>query len=260
MRLLVSVRSAAEIDPALAGGAEIIDAKEPSRGALGAVGPLALREITAGLRPDVPLSVALGDPGSVAAVERAIALVDNAVEGRCGTFVKLGFAGTGDPAKARQCLDAAMRLAESTAGRLRIVAVAYADHAAAAAPDRSVVMRMAIAAGACGILIDTYRKDGRDLFTHVGAPDLCDWIGEAAQAGLFAALAGSLSAAGVRQAVALPAQIVGVRGAACAGGREGQIDVTRVRGLRAALDSYLGPPPPSAIRVGERSTVRASPV
>ena len=36
MRLLVSVRSAAEVGPALAGGADIIDAKEPGRGSLGA--------------------------------------------------------------------------------------------------------------------------------------------------------------------------------------------------------------------------------
>ena len=43
MRLLVSVRSAAEARAALSGGADIIDAKEPSLGSLGAVGPLALR-------------------------------------------------------------------------------------------------------------------------------------------------------------------------------------------------------------------------
>jgi len=33
--LLVSVRSADEVDDALAGGADLIDVKEPSRGALG---------------------------------------------------------------------------------------------------------------------------------------------------------------------------------------------------------------------------------
>ena len=37
MQLLVSVRSAVEVAPALAGGADIIDAKEPDRGSLGAV-------------------------------------------------------------------------------------------------------------------------------------------------------------------------------------------------------------------------------
>ena len=37
MRLLVSVRSADEVAAAMAGGADIIDAKEPARGSLGAV-------------------------------------------------------------------------------------------------------------------------------------------------------------------------------------------------------------------------------
>ena len=48
MRLLVSVRSEEEARAALAGGAEIIDAKEPSRGALGAVEIGVLREIVRG--------------------------------------------------------------------------------------------------------------------------------------------------------------------------------------------------------------------
>ena len=58
MRLLVSVRSEEEARAALAGGADIIDAKEPSRGALGAVEIGVLREIVSvvnGLRPAPPL-------------------------------------------------------------------------------------------------------------------------------------------------------------------------------------------------------------
>ena len=50
MRLLVSVRSAAEVAAALAGGADIIDAKEPSRGGLGAVDPEDLEAIADGSR------------------------------------------------------------------------------------------------------------------------------------------------------------------------------------------------------------------
>ena len=47
MRLLVSVTSAAEASAALAGGADVIDAKDPRRGALGAVSPQTLRAILA---------------------------------------------------------------------------------------------------------------------------------------------------------------------------------------------------------------------
>ena len=47
MRLLVSVSSAAEASAALAGGADVIDAKDPLAGALGAVSADVLREIHA---------------------------------------------------------------------------------------------------------------------------------------------------------------------------------------------------------------------
>ena len=45
MRLLVSVRSAAEAVAALDGAAHIVDAKEPARGPLGAVEPAVLAAI-----------------------------------------------------------------------------------------------------------------------------------------------------------------------------------------------------------------------
>src|SRR3712207_1522808 len=51
VRLLVSVRSAAEAGTALEGGADIVDAKEPARGPLGAVDPVTIAEILAVL-PD----------------------------------------------------------------------------------------------------------------------------------------------------------------------------------------------------------------
>lgn len=50
MRLLVSVRDAGEARAALAGGAEIVDAKDPARGSIGAVSPEALQ----GIRLAVP--------------------------------------------------------------------------------------------------------------------------------------------------------------------------------------------------------------
>ena len=44
-RLLVSVRNAAEAETALAGGATVIDVKEPSRGSLGRVDDATLAEV-----------------------------------------------------------------------------------------------------------------------------------------------------------------------------------------------------------------------
>jgi hypothetical protein len=73
MRLLISVANAAEASDALAGGADIIDAKEPLAGALGAVSVKVLREIHAAVAGARPVTAALGDASDEATVERAAA-------------------------------------------------------------------------------------------------------------------------------------------------------------------------------------------
>ena len=63
IRLLVSVTSGHEAAEAIAGGADIIDAKDPSRGALGAVGPDAWAGIRRVCAHPIQTSAALGDLG-----------------------------------------------------------------------------------------------------------------------------------------------------------------------------------------------------
>src|SRR5688500_3590527 len=60
-RLLVSVRSAEEALLALAGGADLIDVKEPDRGSLGYADPAVWREVQQAVAFRVPMSAALGE-------------------------------------------------------------------------------------------------------------------------------------------------------------------------------------------------------
>jgi (5-formylfuran-3-yl)methyl phosphate synthase len=236
MRLLVSVRSAAEVAPAVAGGAEIIDAKEPSRGSLGPVSPAVLAAIAAALPDELPLSIALGDPASAAAAAVAVSTALEAAGPRTGgTYLKLGLAAVGSAPAARQLVETAAQVAGASPSRVSVVAVAYADHEAAGAPARDLVSRLAADAGAQGVLLDTWRKDGRDLFRHVDSGTLREWVAASRRLGVLVALAGSLDVDGVRAAARLPADVVGVRGAACAGGREGVVLEERVRVLRRVL-------------------------
>lgn len=233
MRLLVSVRSAAEVGAAVAGGADIVDAKEPATGSLGAVSRRVLREIALGLPADVPLSIALGEPKNVAALEAAMAMLHGLSPRPSRAYVKIGLSAAGDGAG--RMLTALVDLASRTPLRPSVVAVAYADYVAAGAPAPETVARMAAVTGARGVLLDTWDKDGGDLFHHLAEPALRAWIGQARAAGLLVALAGSLSIEGVRAVAELPADIVGVRGAACTGGREGAVSEARVAELKAAL-------------------------
>jgi len=233
MRLLVSVRSAAEVAAAIAGGADIVDAKEPAAGSLGAVSGRVLREIDLSVPAGVPLSIALGEPKSVAALEAAMAALDGLTARPSRVYVKIGLSAAGDGAEA--LLSAVVELASRTPIRPSVVAVAYADYLAAGAPAPETVARLAAATGADGVLVDTWGKDGGDLFHHMAEPALRGWIEQVRAAGLLVALAGSLSIDGVRVVAGLPADIVGVRGAACIGGRVGVVSESRVAELKAAL-------------------------
>src|SRR5262245_57903803 len=92
MQLLVSVSGAAEASAALDGGADIVDAKDPHTGPLGAVSLDVLREIGAAVAGRRPVTAAIGDATDEAEVaETARAF------GRAGSrFVKLGFTGIAD--------------------------------------------------------------------------------------------------------------------------------------------------------------------
>src|SRR5687768_1630805 len=106
MRLLVSVRSAEEVAAALAGGADIIDAKEPARGSLGPVTPAVLAAIAACTPASVPLSVALGDGTGRGELRAALDAV-RTEKRRAPVYLKVGFAGVQSVDRITAMLEAA---------------------------------------------------------------------------------------------------------------------------------------------------------
>ena len=88
MRLLVSVVSGEEARRAVAGGADIIDVKDPGEGALGAPAPRVLSEVVRVVGAGAPVSVALGDlpdlPHTAALAARGAALQRRRVTSRSG--------------------------------------------------------------------------------------------------------------------------------------------------------------------------------
>jgi uncharacterized protein (UPF0264 family) len=232
MRLLVSVADASEVRAAIDGGADIIDAKDASRGALGAVAPAVLAAIVAAVGGERPVSAAVGDAGDVAGIGLPTSSVTTRVAGSevpGVSFVKLGFAAGVD---ARQ----GAVYAGSVAGALRgtgtaVVLAAYAD-AASDRLGRDAILDIAVGCGAAGVLLDTLDKQrGQPLFALLDPEVVADWVVSAQQAGLSVALAGSLGASDVALARDIGADVVGVRGAACDGGRLGRVSVGRLRGL-----------------------------
>jgi uncharacterized protein (UPF0264 family) len=227
MRLLVSVRDELEAAAAVTGGADIIDAKDPFAGALGPVTNDALHAIVAAVPRPRPVTAALGDADDEEAVERdARAFVSAGA-----ALVKIGFAGM----TASDRLDALMAAAVRGAGPDRVIAVAYADYERAGSAGPDDILNAAMRAGAAGLLIDTADKEGPGLLGLISAHALGCAIARAHSAGLIAAVAGRLTGDDLPAARDAGADIAGVRGAACDGGRTGRVCAERIALLKGRL-------------------------
>jgi uncharacterized protein (UPF0264 family) len=226
MRLLVSVRNASEAAAAVAGGADIVDAKEPFNGPLGPVSPAVLAAIASAVGDEKPVSAALGDIG-----RDDIASGLHAVTHARAAFAKIGFAGM----RGRLALAADLLASAAVSSPRELVLVAYADYEKADAPSPDDVIALANCAGATGVLIDTCDKRGPGLTTLMAPASLRTFVARARSTGGMVAVAGSLTVADLDRVHDAGADIAGVRGAACDGGRGGIVTAARVRALRRAL-------------------------
>jgi uncharacterized protein (UPF0264 family) len=242
MRLLVSVRNAVEAEAALAGGADIIDAKEPLNGPLGPVAPQTLQAIAAAVGGAAPVSVALGDTGRDDVSAELLTAADTDV-----AFIKIGFGGSGGRADWSLGLGAwSVRGPWSLLGpgslvrrRPAVVGVAYADYEAADAPSPDRLIDVAAQMGAAGILLDTWDKAGSGLTALMTPLALKAFVSRARSGGLDVALAGRLTAGDVDLLCEAAPDILGFRGAACDGGRGGTVSSARVRELRRQIDRAI---------------------
>lgn len=248
--LLVSVRDALEAAEAVAGGAAIVDVKEPLNGALGAAPAVTAAAVAATIAGRVPWTLACGELGSGAAAMLASAAVAALP---CGipppAAAKAGSAGLTIGAWTR----AFAAFVTSLPPGVEPVAVAYADWRAAAAPDPRELVAAAAALGCRTLLVDTFEKNGPSVL-DAAAAELPVWIGAARAVGMAVALAGRLSRADVPRAAGLGVDVCAVRTAACRGGRLGSVD----RALVAATAAAWALAASRTTRGADRGTVRAS--
>ncbi len=214
-RLLVSVRDPAEAEAARLAGADLIDAKDPERGALGALDPAVVREIVARVSGEAATSaVAEPDPGAVAAM--AATGVD---------WVK-----TGVDSRLRRETGGALADLAAAAPR-RLIAVLFAEDGPAAA----LVPHLA-AAGFAGAMIDTAGKRGVRLPDLAPPVDLEAFTAACRAQGLMSGLAGSLRVIDIAGLSAFAPDYLGFRGGLCRDfDRRNGIDPLRVAEALRAL-------------------------
>ncbi len=245
MRLLVSVADADDAAAALAGGADVIDAKNPSAGALGAVSLEVLRQIHSAVARTRPVTAALGDASDEAEIE----LAARAFAAAGAMFVKIGFAGITDRSRVAALIGAATQGARAGSDARRplnhgtlehhdetgLIAVAYADTRNTASLSPTALIEVAAEARATGVLLDTADKNAAGLRDLVVPGELATWVAKAHDLGLLVALAGKLTAEDLGFVRDAGADIAGVRGAACDSGRTGRVVKEKVRMLQSLV-------------------------
>lgn len=214
-RLLVSVRNREEAEAALAGGADLIDIKEPANGPLGQATVEIQQSILTAVAGRAPLSAAMGELRS-----------EPPTPPSGFAFAKWGFANAGNGWRDRW-----RRARDMLPGGCQAVAVAYADGHQVDAPSVLDILDFAIPERAGAFLIDTAIKDGCGLLQHISIGQLREIVAESSRYELPVALAGSLDLTAIAQLVLLRPGWIAVRGAACSGGRAGVVREDRVRQL-----------------------------
>ncbi len=217
--MLASVMSPAEAAIAIERGADIIDCKDPSRGALGALPLTEVTRIVDAVNGRRQVSTVVDLPHDVAHARAAI----EAAAATGAEFVKFALPLTPD---AQEIIDELAPLA----ARRRLVAVLFAD----LGPDFDVLERLA-EAGFEGAMLDTAHKGKGRLLDAMSVGALAEFVGRCRALKLVAGLAGSLESPDVPRLLVMAPDLLGFRGALCANGeRRNTLDakaVTLIRGL-----------------------------
>jgi uncharacterized protein (UPF0264 family) len=201
-----------EAQEAIAGGADIIDVKNPAEGALGANYPWVIREIQQITPKNLKVSCTLGEvgnfPGSVSL--SAFGAASLGVD-----YIKVGLYGIKTVDDAVFLLQNVSRAAKECNPKIKVVVVGYADAEKIGAFNPLLIPEIAHKSKADIAMIDTLAKDGKNLFDHLNLRQLKKFVELAHRFELEVALAGSLRKQDLAKIYGLGADIVGLRGAAC---------------------------------------------
>jgi uncharacterized protein (UPF0264 family) len=230
LKLLISPKNEIEAVEAVAGGADIIDVKNPMEGPLGANFPWVIKRIRQVIPSNIEVSCTLGEmptlPGSMSLA--ALGAVTTGVD-----YIKAGLYGVKKLEEGVHLMQNIIKAAKDYNSSIKVVTSGYADANRINTVEPLLVPKIAYEAQADIAMLDTAIKDGKSLFTFLTKPQLQHFVEVAHHFGLKAALAGSLHKEDLPVVYALGADVVGIRGAACSQSDRvnGQITTEKVREL-----------------------------
>jgi len=222
--MLASVNSVAEAVLVLNTQVDIIDLKQPARGALGALDTDLVREIVETIAGRCLVSATVGD------LPMQPELVFNAVKAMANTgvdYVKIGFFPEGD------WLATVEKLAELTP-QYKLIAVLFAD----TQPDFAIISALK-QAGFTGVMLDTMDKHKGSLTQVMTQTDIAQFVEFAKTQSLLCGLAGSLRLDDIAILMPYQADYLGFRGALCEQHqRIGQLNQAAIMQIRQAIGRF----------------------
>ena len=219
--LLVSVRSADEVAAALAGGADLIDVKEPAKGALGPAEAEVVAAVIDAVKGKVPVRAALGEwsPNAMTEAHWHMELKLN--------YVKWGLANYAPtPGWGEDLLDTRRELPVG----MEMVAVAYADWERAKSVPPAELAKFAKRFRFKAFLLDTCVKDSKTLLDFMKPDEIQELVESLQRVYTTVAIGGSLRPEHLKPLKNVTPDFYAVRSSVCAAGkREGVIDEARVK-------------------------------
>ncbi len=213
MKVLISVTSLKESKIAADAGADILDIKNPNEGSLGAQLPWIVSEIANEFKGSgILCSATLGDlpfkPGTAALAAYGAA--------SCGAkYIKSGLYGIRNHREAFLMMKSIKRAVRMISTDALVVASGYADYKRFGGISYNEIISASSDAGADVVMVDTAIKDGKNLFDAMFHWQIEDFINDVHDAGMLAAIAGSIKFEHLGILSDLNPDIIGVRGAVC---------------------------------------------
>ena len=199
--MLASVNSLEEALYIQTFNVDVIDLKQPAKGALGALAVADVAEIVKSLESDRVISATVGD------LPMQPDVLCQAVQAMAATgvdYVKIGFFPSDNW---QDCIHQLGILAKQG---YALIAVLFAD----AQPDLAIIQALQ-KAGFVGVMLDTMHKNTGSLTQLMSQAELQTFVHTAQEAGLICGLAGSLSKDDIATLLPLQADYLGFRGALC---------------------------------------------
>ena len=221
-KMLASVNSLEEALIAQHAKVDIIDLKQPARGALGALDIVDVQTIVTALEQTCPISATVGD------LPMQAELIFSAVEKMAETgveYIKIGFFPDSDWAPIIN------QLQVLTQRGLKLIAVLFADQQ----PDLKSISLFS-EADFNGVMLDTMNKTKGSLTQVMSLETIQEFVRSAQQQQLLCGLAGSLRESDIATLLPLQADYLGFRGALCVNHqRTSELDSESLLRIKAVL-------------------------